>query len=33
MTIISPCNGGTPKLISGDLRIKDAEAFLKERGL
>jgi type I restriction enzyme S subunit len=22
-----------PKLISGQLRIKDAEAFLKERGL
>ncbi|GIV82649.1 MAG: hypothetical protein KatS3mg051_2003 [Anaerolineae bacterium] len=22
-----------PKLISGELRIKDAEAFLKERGL
>jgi type I restriction enzyme S subunit len=22
-----------PKLISGELRVKDAEAFLKERGL
>jgi type I restriction enzyme S subunit len=27
------CDTLLPKLISGELRVKDAEAFLKERGL
>jgi hypothetical protein len=33
MTDISTSNQWLSKLISGELRIKDAEAFLKERGL
>lgn len=27
------CDSLLPKLISGELRVKDAERFLKERGL